>query len=55
MIDLPERRINLFSARLLTKGGLVLGVEDDGTTNFPLSLLDLLDILKFGEKLRVLG
>ena len=53
MIDLPERRINLFSARLLIKGDLVLGIEKDGTTDFPLSVLDLLDILKICEKLRV--
>ena len=56
MIDLPERRIYLFSARLLTKGGLVLGVEDEGTTDFPFSVLDLLVMMKFLRlKLKDLG
>ena len=41
-----ESRMNQFSARSFTKGRLGLGVEDEeGTTVFPFSLLDLLDIL----------
>ena len=47
MIDLLESRIYLFSARSLIKGRLGLGVEDVGATDFPLSLLDLLGMLKF--------
>ena len=56
MTDFLERRINQFSARSLIKGRLGLGVEDEeGTTVFPFSLLDLLDILNFGENGRILG
>jgi len=47
MTDFFESRINRFSARSLMKGRLGLGVEDEeGTTDFPFSLLDLLVILK---------
>jgi len=46
MTDLLESWMNLFSAWSLMKGRLGLGVEDEGATDFPFSLLDLLVILK---------
>ena len=46
-----ESMMNRFSASSLTKGRLGLGVvEDEGTTLFPFSDLDLFDIL---EKLMI--
>ena len=51
MTDFLESWMKQFSARSLTKGRLGLGVKDEeGTTVFPFSLLDLLDIMNFGEK-----
>ena len=51
MTDFLESWMKRFSARSLMKGRLGLGVEDEeGTTVFPFSLLDLLDIMNFGEK-----
>ena len=49
MIDLPERRIYLFSARSLTNGRLGLVEDDEGTTDLPFSVLNLLpDMMKLG-------
>jgi len=53
MTDFFESRINRFSARSLIKGRLGLVEDEEGTTDFPFSDLDLLDILKICEKLRV--
>jgi len=59
MTHLPEiiafldRIMYLFSARSLTKGRLGLGVEEDGTTDFPFSVLDLLDILVKKDEFRL--
>jgi len=47
MMVLLERRMYLFSARLLTNGRLGLVEEDEGTTDLPFSVLDLLDMMKF--------
>ena len=55
MMVLLDRRIYLFSARSFTKGRLGLVEEDEGTTDFPLSVLDLLDMMKFWLKLKDLG
>ena len=55
MMVFLDRRIYLFSARSLTKGRLGLVEEDDGTTDFPLSVLDLLDMIKLWLKLKELG
>ena len=54
MTDFFESWMNLFSARSLMKGRLGLGVEDEeGTTVFPFSLLDLLDILEKMDDFRL--
>ena len=47
MIVLFDRRIYLFSASSLTNGGLVLVDEDEGTTDLPFSVIDLLGMMKF--------
>jgi len=41
MMVLLERRIYRFSASSETNGGLVLVDEEEGTTDFPFSALDL--------------
>jgi len=46
-----ERRINRFSARSETNGGLVLVEEEEGATDFSFSALDLLGII-FRLKIR---
>ena len=47
IIVLLERRIYRFSARSETNGCLVLVDEEEGTTDFPFSVLDLLGMIKF--------
>ena len=53
MIAFLDRMMYLFSVRSLTKGRLGLGVEEDGTTVFPFSVLDLLDILVKMDEFRL--